>query len=207
LNGASDALFNITRLRTDIGSNSIAGMVFTDRTEVGGDGDRYNRVAAADVRYVFGRMYYLEAQAGGSWTRDENVRAKASPIWRAEFDRTGRSWGFNYSLNGIEDDFRSDAGFVNRTGVVSARAFSRLTWYGERGAPIETITAFFGPNRIWRHDDFLGDGAIEGDENLNTSVRLRGGWEIESSIGRAFVQLDPADYADIYKLQDDILLP
>src|SRR5690606_22424508 len=71
----------------------------------------------------------------------------------------------------------------------------------------ETITAFFGPNRIWRHDDFLGDGAIEGDENLNTSVRLRGGWEIESSIGRAFVQLDPADYAGIYKLQDDILLP
>ena len=29
----------------------------------------YNRVVAADTRIVFARLYYVEAQLGGSWTR------------------------------------------------------------------------------------------------------------------------------------------
>src|SRR5690606_5304976 len=105
--GAPDAPFNVTRLRTDIGAHSLAGLVFTDRTEL--DGDVYNRVAAADLRYVFGGMYYVEAQTGGAWSRAFDGGSDFGPIWRAELDRTGRSWGFNYSLNGIDDEFRSDA--------------------------------------------------------------------------------------------------
>src|SRR5690606_287227 len=83
-------------------------------------------------------------------------------------------WGFNYNLNAYDDDFRSDAGFVNRTGIVSARAFNRLTWYGEPGGFVETAQVFFGPNRIWTYDGFLRDRAIEGDEDVNLDVRLRG---------------------------------
>lgn len=205
VNGAENALVNVTRLRTDLGAHSLAGLVFTDRTELGGS--IYNRVAAADVRHVFGRMYYVEAQAGGSWTRDAVGGVDAGPIWRAELDRTGRSWGFNYSLNGIDDDFTTHAGFVNRTGIVSARAFNRLTWYGARGALVETVQTFFGPSRIWRYDDFLGKGAIEGDEDINTTMRLRGGWEVNASVARAFVRLDAAEYVGTYTLADDIQLP
>jgi hypothetical protein len=203
LNGGSDALFNVTRVRTDLGANSSAGLVFTDRSEL--DGDVYNRVAAADLRHVFGRMYYLELQGGGAWTHDGLGTAKASPIWRAEVDRTGRSWGFNYSLNGVADDFRTDAGFVNRTGVVSGRAFNRLTWYGERGSLVETVSTFIRPSRIWRYDDFPGGGAIEGDNAVSTTVRLRGGWEIEGVIGSSFVRLDVEDYAGLFRLRDDIM--
>lgn len=195
LGDASDALFNVTRLRTDIGANSLGGLLFTDRTEL--DSDVYNRVAAGDLRYVFGGMYYIEAQLGGAWTRDAAGGVDAGPIWRAELDRTGRSWGFNYSLNGIDDEFTTHAGFVNRTGVVNARAFNRLTWYGARSAFVETVTAFFGPSRIWRYDGFLDNGAIEGEEELNINLRLRGGWEIRSSTSRGFVHLDAADYADL----------
>jgi hypothetical protein len=203
LNGGSDALFNVTRVRTDLGANSSAGLVFTDRTEL--DGDVYNRVAAADLRHVFGRMYYLELQGGGAWTHDAPGTAKASPIWRAEVDRTGRSWGFNYSLNGVADDFRTDAGFVNRTGVVSGRAFNRLTWYGERGSLVETVSTIIRPSRIWRYDDFPGSGAIEGDNAVSTTVRLRGGWEIEGVVGSSFVRLDVEDYAGVFRLRDDIM--
>jgi len=195
LSGAPDALFNVTRLRTDFGESSLAGLVFTDRTEL--DGDVYNRVAAADVRHVFGGMYYFEAQAGGAWSRASDGSTNSGPIWHAELDRTGRSWGFNYNLNAIDEDFRSDAGFVNRTGIVSARAFNRLTWYGEAGGRIETAQVFFGPNRIWTYDGFLRDGAIEGDEDVNLDVRLRGGWKLSGSVSREFVKLFGDEYADL----------
>ena len=205
VDGGGDALFNVTRLRTDLGANSLAGLVFTDRSEL--DGGAYNRVAAADTRYVFGGMYYVEAQFGSAWTRDIDGRTYAGPIWRAEFDRTGRSWGFNYSLNGVDDEFETLAGFVNRNGVVSGRAFNRLTWYGERGGLVETVTAFFGPTRVWRYDGFLDDGAIEGEESIRSSVRLRGGWEVEAEVVRGFVDLDPADYAGLVTPDGDAFLP
>lgn len=205
LGGAPDALFNITRLRTDFGASSLAGLVFTDRTEL--EGDMYNRVAAADIRYVFGGMYYFEAQAGGAWSRGLDGESHFGTIWHAELDRTGRSWGFNYNLNAYDDDFRSDAGFVNRTGIVSARAFNRLTWYGEPGGFVETAQVFFGPNRIWTYDGFLRDRAIEGDEDVNLDVRLRGGWQVSGSVARAFVYLDPADYSDLRVLRDDVAQP
>lgn len=205
LSGAPDALFNITRLRTDFGESSLAGLVFTDRTEL--EGDVFNRVAAADVRYVFGGMYYLEAQAGGAWSRALDGSTDFGPIWHAELDRTGRSWGFNYNLNAVDSDFRSDAGFVNRTGIVSARAFNRLTWYGEVGGRIETAQVFFGPNRIWTYDGFLRDGAIEGEEDVNLDVRLRGGWELSGSVSRAFVKLFGDDYADLRSSNGGVVAP
>ena len=192
INSASDALFNVTRLRGDFGANSLVGLVLTDRTEL--DSEVYNRVAAADVRYVFGGMYYAEAQLGNAWTRAPDGTVRAGPIWKAEVDRTGRSWGFNYAITGIDDDFATHAGFVNRTGIVTAHVFNRLTWYGARGGLVETVTSFFGPTRFWRYDDFLSDGAMEGEQSINTMVRLRGGWQVNGRLANGFVQLDPAFY-------------
>lgn len=200
---APNALFNVTRLRTDFGESSLAGLVFTDRTEL--DGDVYNRVAAADVRYVFGGMYFFQAQAGGAWSRAIDGSTDFGPLFQAEVDRTGRSWGFNYTLSAIDEDFRTDAGFVNRTGIVSLRAFNRLTWYGAPGGLVETAQAFFGPNRIWTYDGFLADDAIEGEEDVNIDVRLRGGWQLSGSVGRAFVHLDAADYAHLNVMNGDIV--
>lgn len=183
------ALFNVTRLRRDIGSSSFAGVTFTDRSVL--DSAAFNRVAAVDTRIVFGRMYFFETQVGGSWTRGTSETAFA-PIWKVELDRTGRSFGFNYSVNGVGEDFESQAGFVNRSNIISAGARNRYTWYGPTGAPLERITVFAGPERLWRHS---GGGAIEGSEFLNASFRFRGGWEAEGRIGRDFVELDPNDFA------------
>jgi hypothetical protein len=195
IDDASDAVFNVTRLRGDFGANSLVGLVLTDRTEL--DGEVYNRVAAADVRYVFGGLYYAEAQLGSGWTRAADGTVAVGPIWKAELDRTGRRWGFNYQLTGIDDEFESHAGFVNRTGVATGHVFNRLTWYGARGALVETVTSFFGPTRVWAYDRFGRDGAIEGDQNINTTVRLRGGWEVRTRLANGFVQLDPAFYSGL----------
>ena len=186
----TDALANITRVRRDFGGSSTAGVTLTSR-EVGGE---YNRVAAADTRIVFKRLYFLQAQLGHSWTRDAGA-TRSAPLWLLELDRTGRRWGFNYQINGIGDGFDAALGFVPRSDVATVRAFNRLSWYGQRGALLESFTAFFGPNWLWRHDEFVREGAIEGSAELNMTARLRGGWSVGGRFERSFVELDPLDYA------------
>jgi hypothetical protein len=182
-----DALFNVSRVRADFGGNSLAGLTLTDRRH----GDAFNTVVAGDTRVVFGRLYYVEGQLGASRTRDDGGVTVDAALWKLEFDRTGRSWGFNYQLNALDEGFESQAGFVPRTGIVAGHAFNRLSFYGERGALVENFTMFFGPNRIWRYGD-LGERAIEGDEHVNLELQLRGGWEVEAELGRRFFTFDDA---------------
>jgi hypothetical protein len=187
----SDAFFTITRLRQDVGANSTAGLVLTTRDQDG----RYNRVAAADARIVFGKLYYVGGQLGGSTTRNvDGGDARTSPLWEAEFDRTGRSWGFNYKLTGIGEDFEAQSGFVPRNDIVTARAFNRLTIYGNRGAFLETASIFVGPTRIWRYDNAFGS-TLEGSESLDLNVTLRGGWKPSAHVERDFVKFEEGDYA------------
>lgn len=184
-----DALFNIMRIRRDLGSSSQAGITFTDRSVL--DSTAFNRVIAADTRIVFARMYFVEAQLGGSWTRHDSA-TRADPIWKIEADRTGRTWGFNYNLSGVGEDFESHAGFVNRRNVINGRASNRLTWYGAQGSRVERVTTFFSVERLALH---TGGGFIEGGESVNTTVRLRGDWELSVRGEREFVELDPADFS------------
>lgn len=186
-----DALFNIARMRRDVGTNSLAGITVTDR-RVGGD---YNTVVAGDARIVFAEKYYVEGQLGGSSTR-RTQETRRGLLYKAEFDRTGRYWGFNYQLNGLGNEFESQSGFVPRNGIVNAHAYNRFSWYAPRPRMlVENVTAFFGPSRVWRYDDFGSRGAIEGEEFVNLTARLRGGWSVESRMGRSFAAFDPAFYA------------
>jgi hypothetical protein len=188
-----EGLFNITRLRRDFGGNSVAGLTFTDFES---PGDSYNRVLAADVHLVFARLYFFEVQLGRSWTRHATGTARGAPIWKAEFDRTGRAWGFNYELSGLGDDFESRAGFVPRTGIVSGHFFNRFSLYGERGALIENFTTAIGPSWVWAYDDFGHRGALEGEADISTQWRLRGGWDAELGVSRQFVRFEEGAFAD-----------
>jgi hypothetical protein len=162
------------------------------------DSAAFNRVAAADARIVFGRMYFVETQVGASWTRHaDGADVAAAPIWRVVLDRTGRAWGFHYSVDGVGEDFESHSGFVNRRNIITAGLMNRFTWYGRTGDAVERITAFVGPNRIWRHS---GGRAVEGSESVNATFRLRGDWELSARVGRDFVELDPQDYAGLETL-------
>jgi hypothetical protein len=210
-----EALVNLTRLRRDFGANSHTGVTYTDRTLPGEDS--YNRVLAADLRYVFGGMYYAEAQYGTSWTGESEALPDAgsgestgsaartatrrAPIWKLELDRTGRRWGFNYRINGIDDDFQADAGFIRRSGIIEGSVLNRLSFYGAAGALVERVNLMLIPSRLWLYDDFGRRAAIEGAESLNSSFRLRGGWELNLRPGRNFFVLDPASYAD-YEVED-----
>jgi hypothetical protein len=185
------ALFNIGRLRYDLGTNSLVGATATSReTDLG-----HNRVVAADSRVVFAKLYFAQAQVGQSWTRDEDGTEREGPIWLAEVDRTGRSWGFNVQLNGVAPGFETQSGFINRTNIVSFRIFNRLTWYGARGAPLEQLSVFLSPRRIWEYDRVYGDGSpIEGSDRLSADMRLRGNWNLGAALERTFFWFDPSTY-------------
>jgi hypothetical protein len=190
--GDGDAWFNITRLRRDFGRSSIAGVTFTNRDL----GRSHNRVLAGDFRYVWG-LYYTQFQYGASFTRDA-AGSRTAPVWQAEYDRTGRSWGFNYLVKGVGRGFDDQAGFVNRLrgDVVGAHAFNRFTLYGARGAALENLTVFFGPERTWLYGDFGLNPGLEGDEQFDATFRLRGGWELNGHVERDFVSFQDSSYSD-----------
>ena len=181
------------------GPGSVAGLTLTNRDEDG----RANRVLAADTRLIFGGMYYVAAQFGVSTTDkqfDDVIEDRSGTIWEAEFDRTGRGWGFNYKLTSVGEDFETWSGFVNRTGIVSGRAFNRVSMYGARGDLLEQLTVFAGSQRIWETGNLFGSGAIEGSEELNVTTTLRGGWNINGRGSFGFVRFNPDDYAS-YQVQ------
>ena len=67
-------------------------------------------------------------------------------------------------MKGLGRGFDDQAGFVNRlrSDVVNAHAFNRLTLYGARGAALENLTVFFGPDRTWLYREFGFNAALEG---------------------------------------------
>ncbi|HEX5580976.1 MAG TPA: DUF5916 domain-containing protein, partial [Gemmatimonadaceae bacterium] len=185
-----DPLFNILRVRRDVGRGSVVGATVTDRRADG----IANSVAAADARFVFGK-YFVQTQVGGSTTEPGgDAERRSDGFFTAEVDRTGRTWGFNYGVRSFGPEFETRAGFIPRVGTVNASAFNRLTWYGQPGALLESVQTVFRPQYIWQHGA-LGDGPIEGSESVNVSFRARGGWELEVGAQRDFADFLPEEYA------------
>jgi hypothetical protein len=192
--------FGIARLRSDLGRNSTLGAVLTTRE----DGSNYSRLAGADARIYHSKLYFVEVQAVQSWTRLAGADV-TGPLFQAMWDRTGRDWGFNYSVRAIAPDFQAAAGFVNRTGIIDGEIFNRLTGYGKPNALVQTYGAFIGISRIFDYQR-PGDGSFEGGESVSPSATLRGGWSLGGSAGRNFYSFDPADYAG-YSVETPLVPP
>ena len=59
-----------------------------------------------------------------------------------------------------------------------------FSYYGEPGATLQSVTVFFGPERIWLYDSFALDDAYEGRESVTGMFRLRGGWNLSTNIAQ-----------------------
>jgi hypothetical protein len=192
--GEDNPFFNLLRLRHDLGANSTVGVSYTDKI----DGGNYNRVASADAHLVFAKLYFIEAQVAGAFTRTDSVN-RFGPLWEITADRTGRNWGFHYTLKGIHPDFETQSGFVNRTGIVAPNITNRITTYGKPGALLENYTAFIMMEGVWDYDTFLDVVAP-----LETSIRgwnrftLRGGWSPSVTPTWKTAAFDPEFYGDYY---------
>jgi hypothetical protein len=185
------SLFGVSRVRHDFGSSNTLGAVLTTRE----DGPHYSRVAAGDFRFYHSKLYFAQFQVAGSWTDSLSNRRKGS-IYQADWDRTGRAWGFHYTLRSIDPGFNAAAGFVNRTGIMEARAFNRLSFYGAPGAMVQTYGAFLGWNRVWNNTGD-GHGLAESTESITPSATIRGGWQLSGAVTHSYFAFDPAQYSGL----------
>ena len=188
-------LFGVARLRRDFGRKYTLGSVLTARE----DGDDYSRLAGADFRFYHSKLYFAQFQAAQSWTDSLGTAVNGS-LLQADWDRTGRQWGFHYTLRGVEPDFGAAAGFVNRTGVVEARVFNRLSFYGAKDALVQTFGSFFGLQRTWGYSD--GRPLIELSESITPSATLRGGWQLSGSMSRNGFAYDARNYSRLRVLRN-----
>ena len=182
---------NIVRLRQGIGEQSQAGVLYSGRAGRG----RNNHVVGADTRIVFGRIYYASLQAVESISSADGLTT-SGPMWEAVVDATNRGWGFHYNVLGIHPDFRTDNGFLPRTGIVRPNASNRFTWYGRPGAVAERFNVFLSANGIWRYDDFFrARSLLEDAASAQMQLTLRGGWSVGMTPRFASYGFDPSDYA------------
>ena len=185
-------IFNLLRLRRDLGRSSTLGLVYTDRVE----GDAYNRVLGADTRLVWLGSWFSAAQLVGSRTRTA-AGTQSGALWSVTlFDYTGRSYGNHLEIGGISPAFDAASGFVPRTGFVQTSLHNRFSWYGKPGATVEQVTTFLGPTLLWRYHDFSHlPSPLEGNFEQNLMFTLRGGWSLNASWSNSHYEFDPASYA------------
>jgi hypothetical protein len=194
--GVDHPVFTIARLQHDLPHASKVGLVYTDRI----DGADSNRVFAADARLLFGSIYNLQLQAGGSRTAVAG-RATTAPIWQAIFNRDGRHFGFRYQTTGIHEDFQAASGFISRSGVITTNLTHRVTWFGAETAPLQswTTSVLLNGVRQYRNTrDAQADAWLEKKLHFNNSFKFRGGWLAGASAlfeSFAFDELFYRDYA------------
>jgi hypothetical protein len=193
--GRDHPVYNILRARRDLGGASTLGLVYTDKI----DGGDYNRVAGTDARIVFGQVYTARAQIAGSFTRSGG-RTFAAPLWAATFDRTGREFGFTYSLGGIDPDFVASSGFISRAGIATGTIDHRITRYGRQGAAIESWTGDILLFGRWRYPNFTA-GHMPDDQlfHINSTWVVRG-WSVYGGLFFETFHYDPTLYT-AYALQ------
>lgn len=177
-NGAYSTVYNILRVQRDVGGQSRVGMAYTDRV-VGGD---YNRMADVDGRFLLGDVYTASFQYAESYDKTRNVVHNA-PLWDATLSRNGRRYGFKYSLNGIDENFRAGSGFISRPGIVHGTIDERLTWFYPRGNRVESFNLDVFYDDSWQYSHFVHQGDAQDKKfHVSTSTGLAGGWALGASI-------------------------
>ena len=175
------------RLQQNVGTLSRVGIAATDRE----DGDDYNRVGAIDTRLGFGQIYNLTLQGGGSVTRTAG-QTVTGPVWQGRFVRNGRTFGMNYILNGLSENFQAQTGFISRPGIAHLGLDHRLSAYGRQGGLLERLDTDILLDGIWNYHDFVsGNNSLERKLHIETEAGLRGGWGVGAGVFIETFEYDP----------------
>ena len=195
----SDALFNLLRVRRDVGTGSTVGLLYTDRSAL--TTDAYNRVIGGDARLLFAGQYAFNVQAAGSWTA--GPRGGESPIARglrpllfASLERSGRHVQWETRLEDIHPDLRAQSGFLRRIGDARLFGETRFYHYGAPGAALERAGLFLRGDSYFAHDAFWrADTPYEAEVELQPSIWLRGDRYLSVILRDGTFRFRPADYA------------
>ena len=189
-----NALFNIFRLRRDVGAGSTVGLLYTDRTFTGAD--QYNRVLAADARLLFADRYSLTAQLAESWTKTTRAGASAAaPMLFLQLERSGRGLSWEVRLDDMAPDFRARSGFLRRIGDAQLFAGAEYTFYGKPGALLERWGPELRIDNFWDHDALWQAGSPkEGEVELQWNFNFRGRHRLNAILRDGYFEFQPDDY-------------
>jgi hypothetical protein len=170
--GQGSPVFNIVRLRRDLGAQSTAGVLYTDRT----DGDDYNRLVGVDTRLLLGGQYLFTGQIASSFTAAQGATMHGRPLFDLRLERPGRDWGFTALLEGRHPQFVAESGFIARPGIARAHIRPRRSFYPTSHL-VENLSLSLILDGTWDYDRFRA-GTEPNDMKLQTqtSATLRGGW-------------------------------
>ncbi len=191
-----NALFNVVRARTDVGTGSTVGLLYTDRTLEGGD--VYNRVASADARILFRGRYTFTAQLAGSWTAlaSGEVDTGFQPLVYATLQRSGRTFGWEIRFDGADPDFRAQSGFIPRVGDVELFGSTQWTRYGSPGALLERIQLELQANGFFDYDEFWdGTRPYEAEVQFQPNFFFRGDRSVTVILRSGYFRFREEDYA------------
>jgi hypothetical protein len=171
--GEGDALFNLLRVKKDLGETSSVGLLYTDRSMT--EGGDWNRVVAGDTRLVLGTQHTFTAQAAWSWTSEDGTETKPKPSFVASLARTGRVLNWDVSIQDYHPDFQARTGYLTRIGESQAIGNAGVTHYGTPGALLERASLGLRVESYFDHQAFWdGDRPYEAEVQLLPSFTFRG---------------------------------
>jgi hypothetical protein len=188
--------FAAARVKRDVLARSSVGFLYLGKNpaEEGGSGERgSNQVVSADANFAIGDAFTITGFAARSMTPGLTGSAHAADI-DAQLNTDRFGWGLGYL--DIGDDFNSEMGFIQRTGVRKYRAStyvgSRPGWRGirkiftsvdfmyvtDRQNRLQSLQTSIGPALMFKDGSFLFVNYARGAEGLTESFELRDGVEV-----------------------------
>jgi hypothetical protein len=82
-----------------------------------------------------------------------------------------------------------------------------VSFFPPPGQMVESVRVQFNVTRWWRYAEFLDAAPLEGSDNPNVTVLLRGGWNINTGYRREFYRFDPLAYRGHEVLVGDAAVP
>lgn len=180
-----DALFAILRYKRLLGKDDYIGAFYTGRDWNGSA----NRVGGFDGRFRLTNKATLEAFALGSRTKDGAPAARQGQAVGLKYSFSSRESTINLGYFDIGRDFRTDVGYLTRTGLRMLAGFINFKLY-PRSKLFQRIDPYYwfkqtydGPSGLFETQNYLALRAILPRQ---TAVRIMAGLGNEVFAGRRF---------------------
>jgi hypothetical protein len=115
-----NAYIGVLRLKRDVGKENSIGMLATSYDFI----EKHNHVFAVDGRFRIDKQTTISFQTLGTTSRNfffdpndgvNRYRTGNGFAYSADYNRSGRNWGWEVYGEGFTRDYRADVGFVQRT--------------------------------------------------------------------------------------------
>jgi hypothetical protein len=173
-----NAYIGVLRLKRDIGKENSLGMLATSYNFI----EKHNQVFALDGRFRLDKQTTVSFQTLGTTSRNfffdpndglNRYRTGNGFGYSADYNVSGRNWGYEIYGEGFTQDYRADVGFVQRTNSNFNMAFVR---YNSDPNPKKKIISYHIHNGSHVDYDWQGRMYIWESESLVELQLPRNSW-------------------------------